>query len=276
MTDSPEKRNLTEPLDIQRKIEDTLAGIRPIEKKYPYFPPDYDIPFLHIGTQKQLFLDNFIIDHLEDVERVFPESYRPAEPILEVGDLPWEQHFNPIPSGALHDPDDGKFKIWYTQSLTGDPFNTGQVLCYAESSDCLHWEKPLSAVCLPYESHTETNIVERDTAAVTVVLNHDQSDPDRKFLMLFCPYGLSRARGEPIMSTVKASPDGLSWTTVSEDSTYRHHHEPRIIWDEAIEKWVAYGQYSHHWNFLHRKRQIGSAGERGLHQLVAQGSCPIG
>ena len=59
------------------------------------------------------------------------------------------------------------------------------------------------------------------------------------------------------MSTVKASPDGLRWTTVSEDSTYRHHHEPRIIWDESIETWVAYSQYPHHWNFLHRKRQIG-------------------
>ena len=130
MTDIPEKRSITEPLDIQRKIEDTLAGRRPIEsRKYPHFMPDYEIPFLHIGTQKQLFLDNFIIDHLEDVERVFPEPYRPEEPILEVGDLPWEIHYNPMPSGAIQDPEDGKFKIWYVQSLSGDPFNTGQVLC---------------------------------------------------------------------------------------------------------------------------------------------------
>ena len=114
MTDKPEKRSLTEPLDIQWKIEDTLAGRRPIEKrKYPHFMPDYEIPFLHIGTQKQLFLDNFIIDHLEDVERVFPEPHRPAEPILEVGDLPWEIHYNPFPSGAIQDPEDGKFKMWY-------------------------------------------------------------------------------------------------------------------------------------------------------------------
>ena len=186
MTDKPEKRSLTEPLDIQRKIEDTLAGRRPIEsRKYPHFMPDYEIPFLHIGTQKQLFLDNFIIDHLEDVERVIPEPYRPEEPILEVGDLPWEIHYNPFPSGAIQDPDDGKFKMWYIQSLSGDPFNTGQVLCYAESTDCIHWEKPLSNKCLPYENYTETNIVEQDTAGVTVVLNHDQSDPDRKFLMIY-------------------------------------------------------------------------------------------
>ena len=75
MADTPEKRSLTEPLDIQRKIDDTLAGRRPIEsRKYPHFMPDYEIPFLHIGTQKQLFLDNFIIDHLEDVERVIPRT----------------------------------------------------------------------------------------------------------------------------------------------------------------------------------------------------------
>ena len=259
MTEQPERKSPTEPLDLQRKIEKTLSGERPIDEgRYPYFPPDYEIPFLHIGTERQVFLDNFILDHLEDVERVFPEPYRPEEPILEVGDLPWEdpQYANPGPSGAIFDPDDKKFKLWYTQSLTGDPFNTGQLLCYAESTDCLHWEKPLSDRCLPYQDYTETNIVLRDAVA-NVVLNHDQGDPERKFLLLNCPYGQARERGQSINSTVAASSDGLHWTTISDDTPYRHQHHIRPMWDESIQKWIAYGQYSHHWDFLHRKRQIG-------------------
>jgi hypothetical protein len=90
-----------------------------------------------------------------------------------------------------------------------------------------------------------------------VVLNPDQNNPARKFLMLYCPYGQARQRNQRINSTVAASADGLQWTVISDDNPYRHQHESRIIWDGSIQKWVAYSQYSHHWNFLHRKRQIG-------------------
>ena len=259
MSEQPEPKSPTEPLDLQRKIADIVAGVRPSEPNNPYFAPDYQLPFVHIGTERQLFLDNFMLDHLEGVERRFPTPDRPDEPVLEVGDLPWENpaYANPAPSAALFDPADQKFKLWYIQSLTGDPFNTGQVLCYAESTDCLHWQKPLSDACLPYQGHKATNIVAQDASAVTVVLNHDQRDPQRKFLMLNCPYGAAKSRGLRIMSSVAVSPDGLRWTTISEDSPLRHQHGNQILWDAAIQKWVGYGQYSHHWNFLHRKRQIG-------------------
>ncbi|MBI3943959.1 MAG: hypothetical protein HY326_13155 [Chloroflexi bacterium] len=153
--DMPEKKNPTEALDVQSRMAETLAGKRPVdERTYPYFPPEYAIPFLHIGTDKQLFLDNFILDHLEDVTRVFPAPQRPEKPIIGVGDLPWEEKAREVPnimlSGIVHDPDDGKYKIWYILSLSGDPFSEGQVLCYAESTDCLHLEKPLVEILDPY------------------------------------------------------------------------------------------------------------------------------
>ena len=172
----PEPRNPTERLQVARKIADAAAGAR-----YPYFPPDYEVPFLHIGTQRQLFVDNFILDHLDGVERVFPAPERPADPVLDVGDLPWEARCSPHPSAALQDPDSGKFKLWYVQPLGDDPFgDSGMALCYAESDDCLHWEKPLSEDCLPYERHKATNIVLRDSGHhIGLVLNRDQSDPAR-------------------------------------------------------------------------------------------------
>lgn len=255
----PEAKSQTEPLDLQHKADDMLAGRRPLEKIYPYIAPDYHIPFVHIGTEKQLVLDNFILDHFDGVERVIPTPHRPERGVLEVGELPWENptYANPGPCGAIYDPQDNKFKLWYIQSLTGDPFNTGQVLCYAESTDCLHWEKPLSPLCLPYKDHKETNIVFYDASSCEVVLNPDQSDPSRRFLMLNCPYGLAVSRGHRIFSQAAASPDGLQWHILHEDAPFRHQHHMRPWWDEAIQKWIAYGQYSHHWNFLYRTRQIG-------------------
>ena len=69
---APEKKAFFGSLDLQRKMDDTLAGRRPPEPilAYPYFSPDYKLPFTHIGTEKQLFLDNFILEYLDGVERV--------------------------------------------------------------------------------------------------------------------------------------------------------------------------------------------------------------
>ena len=49
MTDSPERKSPTEALDLQRKTEDIVSGRRAVDELYPYIPPDYNIPFLHIG-----------------------------------------------------------------------------------------------------------------------------------------------------------------------------------------------------------------------------------
>lgn len=260
MTPIPEPQNPTEMLDLERQITETRAGQRPIDQSsYPYFSPDYAVPFLHIGTQKQLFLDNFILDHLSDVTRHFPKPDRPESPIFTVGDLPWEARGNPFPTAALHDPEEGKFKLWYVIPLAEDAYGDhGQALCYAESHDCLHWEKPLSEQCIPYQEHKATNIVLLDSGHhIGLVRNHDQQEPTRKYLLVYNPHDKARSLGHRIMSSVAASPDGRRWTLISEDTPQRHHHFQRIIWDEAMQRWIAYSQYSHHWNFNHRKRQVG-------------------
>ena len=83
MIEKPERKSPTEQLDIQRKTEDIISGKRPVDILYPYIPPDYKVPFLHIGTEKQLFLDNFILDRFDGVTRVFPKPDRPDEPIIK-------------------------------------------------------------------------------------------------------------------------------------------------------------------------------------------------
>lgn len=255
----PEPKSAQEALDLQRKIEDIASGRRAIDPAtYPYISPDYRLPFTHIGREKQLFVDNFMLDHLDGVERVIVKPDKYPKPVLTWSNLPWEQAgFNPGVSAALQDPDDGKFKMWYFQSMAGDPFNRDQVLCYGESADGINWEKPLSESCLPYNSQRATNIVLRDVSASGLALNPDRSDPARKFLLVYCPYADARERRQPVLSRVAVSPDGLRWSVVSDDVPQRHQHETRVIWDEAIQQWIGYGQYSHHWHHGPRTRQIG-------------------
>ena len=173
--------------------------------------------------------------------------------------LPWEARGNPFPTAALHDPEEGKFKLWYVIPLADDAYGDhGQALCYAESHDCLHWEKPLSDQCLPYNGHSATNIVLLIPATTSVWCATMTSVIRRgKYLMVYNPHDKARSLGHRTMSSVAVSPDGLRWNVISEDTPQRHHHFQRILWDEAIQRWIAYSQYSHHWNFLHRKRQVG-------------------
>lgn len=255
----PEPKSATEPLDLARKIDDTLAGRRPFEVNYPYFSPDYALPFTHIGTERQLFLDNFMLDALDGVERVIVTPEKAAEPLLQWSDLPWEQAgFNPVVAGALQDPDDGLFKLWYAQSVSGDIFGTGQVLCYAESTDALRWEKPLRDDALTFGEHQRTNIVQSDVCHAGVVLNPRwREEPNHKFLLLYNPWSEAPARWQRVLSRVATSPDGIRWTIISDDVPQRHQHEMRVIWDEAIQQFIGYSQYSHHWHQGPRTRQVG-------------------
>ena len=249
------QKSPTEPLDLAVKARAIAEGRQPADHTYPYIVLDHTLesPFLHIGGEKQLLLDNFILDHLDGVQRTLPTPAKAEEPLLSWSDLPWEQTaWNPGITGAIRDPGDGLFKMWYWQSLTGDPFNTGQALCYAESADALHWHKPLRAECHDFEGHTRTNIVHRDVSHSGLVLNHDQSDPTKKFLLLNAAPATAAKNGDnPLhpqfkgsrrLSQVEASADGVVWRLLSEASEFPHHHEQRILWDPAIREWVGYSQ----------------------------------
>lgn len=208
---------------MQHKIDDTLSGRRPYEPlAYPYFSPDYKLPFTHIGTEKQLFLDNFMLEHLEGVERAIAVPEKHPRPLIRNTNLPWEHEFSGGVAAAMFDCDDRKFKMWYSQSLSGDLYSTGQVLCYAESTDALNWEKPLSERCFPYQEHKATSIVHADdVSGPGLAVNHDRSDPNRKFLLAYEPVLEARKQGLRVLSRVAASPDGLRLQVIARDTPQR-------------------------------------------------------
>ena len=250
LLETPEPRSETEMADTQRRMEETWAGTRPVDRQtYPYFNPDYRLPFKHIGTQKQLFLDNYILDELADTERIVVRPQKSAAPLIHYEHLPWERyHFTCVPAAALQDPDDGLFKMWYKTLVSGNTnFRDGTevALCYAESEDALQWRKPLRADCQPFEGETKTNIVMRDFDNGTIVLNPDRSDPARKFLAVYNPSMDATRRDLRVISRVAASPDGINWHVISDDTPFRHHHQMRVIWDEACQLWLGYSQASH-------------------------------
>ncbi len=258
----PEPKSTTELVDVQRKMAQTWAGQRPVDTRtYPYFNPDYEMPFLHIGSDKQLLLDNFILAGFDGVERVIVRPEKTAPALIQYENLPWERyHWTCVPAAALQDPDDGLFKMSYKTLVSGNTNSsegTLVVLCYAESKDALHWTKPLRDDCQPFEKHSKTNIVMNDFDNGTVVLNPDRSDPNKKFLAVYNPSQEATQRGHRVMSRVAASPDGIRWQVINDDSEFRHHHQSRIIWDAAAQTWIGYSQASHAFASHRHIRTIG-------------------
>lgn len=256
MSVNPERKSPTEALDLKRSMDDTWAGKCPVdETTYPYFSPNYRLPFTHIGTDKQLFLDNFILADFVNVKRVVVRPNKLNPPLIRFSNLPWERyHWTCVCAAALKDPDDGLFKMWYKTLVSGNtnsPKGTLVVLCYAESEDAIHWTKPLRSDCQPFENETKTNIVLTDFDNGTLVLNPDRNDPNKKFLAIYNPGAEAFRCKERVMSRVAASPDGIHWHVISDNTPFRHHHQMRVIWDTSLKKWRGYSQHSHAWSHNH-------------------------
>ena len=56
----PEAKSATESVILLQKADDVQSGRKRPDSSYPYLQLDYDLPFTHIGTDRQLFVDNFI------------------------------------------------------------------------------------------------------------------------------------------------------------------------------------------------------------------------
>ena len=101
-------------------------------------------------TQAQLFVDDaWIADSLR-VGRVFHQARKYPEPVLRA-DRPWEEQGVVLYGTVLKR--EGRFQMWYLGWTRKSPYG----ICYAESVDGVHWEKP-SLGLHEFEGSTENNI----------------------------------------------------------------------------------------------------------------------
>jgi len=101
-------------------------------------------PALSIGSRLELFVDDFLIDHLSGEAQLLLHHPVPAEIVL-VHDEPWEGSGSGYHS-VFQDGDIYRlyYKAWQL-SVTPDKVKTDDhplFCCYAESDDGVHWRKP--------------------------------------------------------------------------------------------------------------------------------------
>ena len=95
---------------------------------------------LDIGSDRQLFVDDLLIDSSEGVRRRLQEPVR--REIAIPGDRPWDA--GNVCAGGFMEDGEGRYRAWYR--CDAEPGmqlkRSGHDTAYAESADGIHWEKP--------------------------------------------------------------------------------------------------------------------------------------
>lgn len=110
--------------------------------------------------QPQLFLDDTLIEDTVKVQRIWHQARKYPEPVLR-SEHPWE-HQCPAAFGTVlyrH----GRFQMWYNvvHAAGGAVRWTHHIkprICYAESDDGVHWNKPRLGLCQTL-GNTANNVV---------------------------------------------------------------------------------------------------------------------
>ena len=111
---------------------------------------------VEIGTDRQLFVDDFWVDEARGVER---RLHQPTKREVAIpSDKPWE-------GGGVYyslvTRDGGKYRMWYRCDPHGkgeDYKDSNAVTAYAESDDGIHWEKPDLGL-IEFEGSKHNNLI---------------------------------------------------------------------------------------------------------------------
>ena len=212
-----------------------------------------------IGARRQLFVDDHIVDRVDNVRRQLHRPVRyDGNPLVEA-DQPWEQGGNGVSllgGTVLYDEEDRLFKMWYRNSRVArasssegfvEPERRGYTSCYAVSEDGLTWEKPVIGQT-KFDGSVQNNILPPaiDGKAFirrpNLIKDYDEPDPDRRYKMAY----MDEVDGRWVLSKAYSA-DGINWRmNVGQPTYFERPVIPNGIlfgWDPRVERYV----------LLHRK-----------------------
>ena len=215
---------------------------------------------VEIGTQRQLFIDDHMIEESHGVSRVLNQPAKYVGNPVMIALYPWE--------GAIwlygtvwNDPDEGRLRMWY-QGQAGmavpqmgtdfsdspwshigfDPTNLLYTVGYATSDDGIFWERENLGI-VEYGGSRDNNLVMTDVCFANVIKDTREQDPDRLYKSIFwqsdTPDGTNNM-GEGVSAAF--SPDGLHWTKYENNPVIARSSDNHMLlgWDDLHGKYVGY------------------------------------
>ena len=195
---------------------------------------------IDVGNQRQLFLDDLWFDPNSGTELVMQTPR--LEEVMLVRDRPWESMSLDTPCLVK---DGGRFRLWYRADEGGRTKSSedASYVCYAESNDCIHWNKPDLGIC-EYRGSRANNIVYPPAGIdgvkiknPSVIIDPNASSNER-YKMLARTWG---GRSTELVGYLSA--DGLNWRPVETnpfltEGPFDTHNI--VLWDDAARNFVAY------------------------------------
>jgi len=196
--------------------------------------------------ERQLFIDNFCIESLNNTRRRFHSARKhPANPLITPQE-PWEADYIQLYGNVLFDTDINKFRMWYSARYTPEGekkcLNT---ICHASSTDGLHWERtPVNR--LEHNGLSLGNAVMKGQAiGPTVFHTPGDPNPDRRYRM-FVYTGdeiLDASRMKAAFSqhySIFFSPDGYTWTPYENNPVVQGGDIATCLYDPVTQEYIAF------------------------------------
>lgn len=196
---------------------------------------------INIKNDRELFVDDHLIDG--DKTTVEKRMHHPIRRgVVLCHDLPWEG------SGCNYHNffyDNGIWRMYYLGWGFGKGKNLGIRVCYAESRDGIHWEKPSLGLC-EFEGSTDNNIIlDQETLGWTIDNFMVFRDDNPR-----CPpahqYKAILRNGKDGVLEYYVSPDGFHWTAggiVTKEGAFDSLNI--AFWDERAQKYRCYYRAAH-------------------------------
>jgi len=207
------------------------------------------VTIVDIGSRLELFVDNFLIDHLSGDAELRLHHPTPREIVL-VHDAPWEGtgsgYHSVFKDGDIYRMYYKAWQIFPTDKRAGHPL----FCCYAESDDGIHWRKPELGL-QEFQGSKANNIVmiSCDVGDLHIDAGHPAVFKDEN------PDAAPDARYKAFLRAVQAkvvgllpfkSPDGIHWAPMSDtlvitDGAFDSQN--LAFWDGERGEYRAYWRY---------------------------------
>ena len=210
---------------------------------------------LDVGTKKQLFIDDLVIDETRGVTRNLNQPAKYVGNPVMIPLYPWEGRVTLY--GTVWNDADGEWRMWYqgygggavpsmAKDISDSPWkgfdasNLLYVIGYATSNNGIHWERP-NLQLVDYKGSMDNNLVLSDAAYANIIKDTRDPDPNRLYKSLF--FEARDPAGTPNMGdgvSVAFSPDGIRWTKYEGNPVIKRSSDAHVLygWDDLHGKYT--------------------------------------
>jgi hypothetical protein len=156
---------------------------------------------------KHLFVDDAEIESMRNVTRTLNTPIQvPENPIVKP-DQPWESTLTLQPGTVIYDEQEHIFKMWYNSLPTESKPDIQEFMCYATSTDGIHWTKPALNL-IEYHGSAANNIFLKWCSwTLSVIKDMREPDPARRYKLAYWVAHDVAKKGV----WVAFSADGIHW-----------------------------------------------------------------